>query len=419
MTSYLKYHFLCVLIITTNTYLSFSQNTWQKCSCNLVMIKDNSLYEGLAIGSPSVIYENGLFKMLYAVGGTDTKGRISLAVSLDGKNWTKYNNGLPVFYPDTNINAWDSHFLDTPDWIKDTINYKMYYFGDNDNDPLGSGIGLAISSDGTNWTRYSFNPVLLPGNSDDWDGLYIESPSIVYDGNLYYLYYSGVDSTYKVRIGVATSTDGITWTKYTGNPILSEGNLLDWDGYSVGTPSVLYKNNKFEMWYSAVSNIDMLDNIIDTIYVGHAYSFDGVNWVKDSLNPILNTYSPPFSILEKRGPWAPSVKYIDSLNSYYMWYETAYGFGLASSNNLLSSINDKNTNTIHFTILPNPNSKKINIQSNIDGKLSVYNNLGQLIYKDVVIKQGDNIYELNIPPQIYVFILETNKARVYKKIIIY
>ncbi len=374
------------------------QAAWQKCSCNPVMVKDSSFYEGLAIGSPSVLIDSGRFKMLYAAGGLDHKGRIAYAYSSDGVHWTKYRNGTPVFEPDTG-NAWDSHFLDTPEWLKDSTGYKMYYFGDTDNDPRHSAIGMATSVDGVHWQRSAANPVLTPGNPGDWDALYIESPAVVFDGTTYFMYFSGVSADYRVRIGLATSSDGIHWTKYPANPVLTEGGLLDWDGFSVGTPTVRFHNGRFEMWYCGVSNFDLLDNKVDTIKVGYAYSYDGIHWTKDTANPILHTYSSPYTPFDQRGPWAPTVVYDDGAGAYRMWYETAHGFGMAEGTpNTPSGRGAKDfPGPLSITV----EDGALHIQTAIPGRLTIRNAVGRVMMRNVPITTGVHTIHHQLPQGTY------------------
>ncbi len=85
-------------------------------------------------------------------------------------------------------------------------------------------------------------------------------------------------------------------------------------------------------------------------------------------------------------------------------------------NNTILNINDFDINNT-FVIYPNPVSNRINIKSNFGGRLSIYNNLGQLVYKDLIIC-GNNIFELNLSPQNYILILENNKTNIHKKFII-
>lgn len=341
---------ICFLLLLYPAF-SHAQVIWQRSPYNLVMEKSLNISEGLAIGSPSLIDEGDTLKMLYAAGGVDNKGRISYAYSTDGVQWTKYNNAQPVLDVG-DPGSWDSHFLDTPDWLKDSSGYKMYYFGDTDNLSVGGAIGLAVSADGINWTRHGNQPVLSPGTPGDWDGLFIESPSVLYDGSLYYMWYSGIDTTWRVRIGVATSPDGITWTKYPGNPVITEGSLYAWDGLSVAVPAVIYHNQAFEMWYCGASYLDLLDNnTVDTLKVGYATSPDGLNWTRYSGNPVMNTYDSPYDSIEYRGPWVPDIIYRPQEDRLYMWYETAYGFGLATSGNGLSVAEPE---IPEIRIFPNP-----------------------------------------------------------------
>ncbi len=406
-----------VIIVFLIVGLAFSmgkvrgQVVWHKCSCNPVMVKENNFYEKLAIGSPDVIYERDTFKMLYAVGGADDKGRINYAFSLNGRQWFKYNNASPVLDVGPS-GSWDSFFLDTPTWIKDSVNYKMYYFGDTDNDPRGSAIGMAISEDGIHWHRIQSQPVLTPGNRGDWDGLYIESPEVVFDGSRYFLYYSGIDSTYKVRIGVATSTDGVTWTKYENNPIISEGGLYQWDGFSVGVPTVIYHDGLFEMWYCGVSNYDVLDRKVDTIKVGHATSYDGLHWEKDTNNPVLDTYSPPFSSFELRGPWAPSVNYVQDSGKYFMWYETAYGFGFAFSRAGEVPVD------YHVSIYPNPAVDKVTVKVNFDAYIEIYSMTGQKVLSKIKLNKGENEISLTLGTGVYILRIVNGDYTTSRKLVI-
>lgn len=376
----MKYSLTTLLFLTTQ--LLTAQLTWTKSDSNLIFIKTINVFEETAIGSPSIIDEGDTLKMLYAASGADTKGRISYAYSLNGTTWTKYNNATPVFDVGS-IGNWDSHFLDTPDWIIDSSGYKMYYFGDNDNNAVGGAFGLATSTDGINWVRSGTQPILSPGNPGEWDGLYIESPSVLYDGVSYFMYYSGIDTTYKVRIGVATSLDGINWTKYSGNPVIDCDSIYSWDGLSVATPTVIKRNSQFEMWYCGASYYDILDNNnIDTIKIGYATSVNGLNWTKYSTNPIMSTYDNPYNTNEIRGPWAPDVVFRPLENEYYMWYETAYGFGLATSNDNFLLTNDITNSTEIFNIYPNPLFSSTTLKANKflkNATLTVYNCFGQIV----------------------------------------
>ena len=101
--------------------------------------------------------------------------------------------------------------------VKDGKIYMLYRAQDETGLPDGtSRIGLAVSTDGFNFTRNTA-PVLYPDNDAEkiyeWTGG-CEDPRVVEDGNgTYYMTYTGYDGDY-ARLMVASSTDLLHWTKY-------------------------------------------------------------------------------------------------------------------------------------------------------------------------------------------------------------
>ena len=71
---------------------------------------------------------------------------------------------------------------------------------------------------------FSENPVFSGTGSDTWDSSIRERGFIIRENNIYHMWYTGFrygneDDTLKV--GYATSIDGITWNRYEGNPIFN------------------------------------------------------------------------------------------------------------------------------------------------------------------------------------------------------
>jgi hypothetical protein len=67
-------------------------------------------------------------------------------------------------------------------------------------------VGLATSTDGVDWEKYSDNPVLRPSPSG-WDNGEVETACVIKIGNTLKLWYDGSNSgTYHWQIGLATST---------------------------------------------------------------------------------------------------------------------------------------------------------------------------------------------------------------------
>lgn len=181
-----------------------------------------------------------------------------------------------------------------------------------------------------NWTRQNDgNPVLDPGPSGAWDNEFVGSPSVLFYGNTYHMWYWG-GTDYNLRgIGYATSPDGITWTKYddsttTSLPfaesdrVLYPGQQGTWDDASVATPSVLLIESTYHMWYAGTQD----PTHSELISIGHATSTDGINWQKDiQNNPVLHpgvtgTWDDVFVF----GPW---VLFDGSI--YHMWYNAWNG----------------------------------------------------------------------------------------------
>ena len=52
------------------------------------------------------------------------------------------------------------------------------------------------------------------------------------------------------QFGYATSTDAVNWRKYDANPILGPGDSGTWDEQSIISPTLLFDENEFHMWYS-------------------------------------------------------------------------------------------------------------------------------------------------------------------------
>lgn len=153
------------------------------------------------------------------------------------------------------------------------------------------GIAYAESTDGIVWTPRldsSGSPILLvaptPGG---WDGGGIETASVVRTPQgKYLMYYSGDKppaGTHSWAIGLATSDDGITWTKFGNGPVLEgrggwEGPFTDGGVMSGGVcePSVIYDaaEGLFKMWFSALGPV----NGKSAFRMGYATSPNGFDW---------------------------------------------------------------------------------------------------------------------------------------------
>lgn len=399
-----------LLIIIFSVTKAFSQTQWTKYSYNPVFTKGPSNFDIIAIGQPTCLIENDTLKMWYAGVGSDMKARICYAWSLDGINWIKHNS--PVIDVG-NSGEWDRGWLDTPEIVKDNTGYKMYYYGDTIQQfaAISSAIGVAYSTDGINWTKEVNNPIFSKGSVGEWDGTWVESPAVFFDTitGEYKMWYNGVDTaTWKINIGLATSTDGVNWSKYVNNPVLQAGNWGSYDDMWLGTPTVLKINNYFEMWYSATStnSYNYVTASFDTVSICYATSIDGINWIKHSDNPLFHTYTAPYdSLVDRGGPWAPGVIFNQNTNNYMMWFEANGGFSLATAPKISTNLIKNNFFKSDIIVYPNPFSNSVTLQIpegalTTNYQLKIFNVFGKIVFEKTLYFKSETL-NLDLPDGMY------------------
>ena len=75
------------------------------------------------------------------------------------------------------------------------------------------------------WDKSYANPVLNLGTDGTWDKGGASNPSVIFKDHEYKIWYTGFDGEH-MRIGYATSIDGVNWTKYSPNPMLEISSQL-------------------------------------------------------------------------------------------------------------------------------------------------------------------------------------------------
>jgi predicted GH43/DUF377 family glycosyl hydrolase len=162
--------------------------------------------------------------------------------------------------------------------------------------------------------------VLEPGASGAWDSRGVTRPFVIQNEDGYVMYYVGQNG--RSRIGMATSPDGINWTKY-NDPETTDNLYADsdpvflpsdesgtWDQYSVSDPNVWQTPDGWVMLYaSSVSN---------GVQVGYALSDDGIHW-RRSQAPLQAFEEIP----NKTALWSTELVYYDGI--YYLFGEVKTG----------------------------------------------------------------------------------------------
>jgi parallel beta-helix repeat protein len=130
--------------------------------------------------------------------------------------------------------------------------------------------------------------VLLAGPSGSWDyrlhGM-ISPCSVVKKDGTYFLYYIGADGDRSTdggprrrALGVATSTDGINFIKYSGNPIITflphQGSSWDEEEGVFSCGATLDENNNIILYYAAMTAIDAYSVVDDVRLAVSSNGFD-------------------------------------------------------------------------------------------------------------------------------------------------
>jgi hypothetical protein len=171
----------------------------------------------------------------YAISFFDDPG-IGQALSDDaaGSSWSR--PASPIYRPAPG--AWDANFITGPTVVRgpDGV-WRLYYVGAG----TTVGVGLLTSVDGESWTPHPDNPV-FERELNGWDQGLLD-PAVLYVDGRYLMWYGGFEepldlSSTPISIGLATSADGITWTRYGNGPVIRPGPAGSWNDLRVASPSV-------------------------------------------------------------------------------------------------------------------------------------------------------------------------------------
>lgn len=236
--------------------------------------------------------------------------RYSLELEPD-LNVSVLNGGGPVLRG-ASSGSWDSHLLQL-DVVKVGGRYFMFYCASNSSSNGTRQIGLATSTDGLTWTRYGTGPVLKAG-VDTYDYYGLSDPVVMVENGTWHLWYGGDrnGTSPDVNLCYATSSDGYSWSKHSSNPLMvNDGNASAWNGTAITPQSVLRDGSGYRLYYSAVGSSNVTFLAIMT-------SSDGVNWTDYKYNPV---YKGGWGWENREARYGP-VEYWNG--SYRMWI---YGGG--------------------------------------------------------------------------------------------
>jgi predicted GH43/DUF377 family glycosyl hydrolase len=229
--------------------ISMNGIEWYVYSKNPILTTTPGTFDGRNIDQAYVIHDQEGYKMYYN-GYDNISNKYGIGLATSQDGiHWQKYAGNPILTGKTDLNSWEKNILYPVVYLTEG-GYFMYYTG---TDGLVGKTGLAVSDDGITWTRYAQNPVLSYGASRDWDEKNASCAAICKVDSIWYMLYlgSGNGSFTKTSLGLATSTDGINWNKSKSNPIMVPTSYSSWEDYHLGRGTLLFRNNMFHFWYCA------------------------------------------------------------------------------------------------------------------------------------------------------------------------
>lgn len=269
--------------------VSFAQNKSVQISgkATEMMYSDSVRLNRPWAKDPTVIFFENRYLMYYSVApykddaGVDHGLGIGIAESTDLTNWKRVG--------EMNIDAeatYERNGFGAPGAL--VIDNKVHLFYQTYGNGVNDAICHAYSADGISFVRNTTNPIFSPDG--DWNcGRAIDAEVIQFKDN-YYLYFATRDPDFKIQmLGVAVAPGNTNFNREDWTHVSKTSSILKpelaWETECIEAPSVIEKNGVLYMFYAGGYNNDPQQ-------VGVAISKDAVNWERISEKPILKNGEP-------------------------------------------------------------------------------------------------------------------------------
>ncbi len=274
-------------------------------------------WDGARIDPGGMVFHDGQFHMIFnAFSKWPGNVEMGYAVSSDGIHWEKQGDG-PVFktsdVPYAEVAASASSLL-----VEDDGTWVLYFHvWQTRSASLGNGfIGRATAAQPQGPWTVDPEPVLrMSEDENEWDGGQVSQANVHKTENGYLMYYTGADKKGYMRIGLATSADGIHWVKH-DDPATTEVSYANsdpllapksdsWESNGIYQSRVVVTPDGWIMLYKSFGLFPQNNGL------GFASSEDGINWVKVEQNPLIfpnivpgqGGFGQPALLYEKETYW--------------------------------------------------------------------------------------------------------------------
>jgi arylsulfatase A-like enzyme len=186
--------------------------------------------------APGARILDGQVHLFYQTYGNGPRDAICHAVSDDGVNFRR-NPSNPVFRP---TGGWNNGRAIDAEAFPDGERLLLYFAT---RDPTGRTQMLGVASaplksdfSRDTWRQLSDAPILRP--ELPWETRCIEAASIIRRGDRLVMFYAGGYNNDPQQVGVATSRDGVSWTRLFNEPLLPNGAPGEWNASESGHPGI-------------------------------------------------------------------------------------------------------------------------------------------------------------------------------------
>jgi len=239
---------------------------------------------------------------------------IALVRSDDAETWTQTPEVCLKADP---TSGWEDDLNRSCTVKKDGV-WHMWYTGQAKVKGVwGSRIGYATSTNGVRFTRVRKTPVLVPERDFEKDS--VMNPYVRWDAKrkVWRMWYAAGETYEPNVLCYAESEDGLKWKKWGRNPIFGHGDRFAWDCDRVGACEVHPQaDGRWVMFYIGYSDID-------TARIGAAVSEDGISdWKRFNQNPLV---SPTLGDWDSCACYKPSVLWDPWGCRWMLWYNGRSG----------------------------------------------------------------------------------------------
>ena len=268
----------------------------------------------------AVVYHGGLYHMFYngfAIGGGSANGGIGYAISANGTEWYRMAD-MPILNWDDALG--DDYWVRASSALLENDGTWVLYlssFSHGVTEALPMIYRATAPVPNGPWT-FDDIPVLEPGETGEWDYYGVEDPIVLKTETGYLMYYLNAhfdDRRGITAIGLATSENGVNWTKY--NDPSTEERFSMSDPIFVYVGEISYNFIQAHVVWQDTDGFSMLYGVgrNTTNDMHYLTSLDGIVWTAPVDEPVFSVDDVAFL-----GDYtAPKVLYFDGQYLVYLY----------------------------------------------------------------------------------------------------